>query len=154
MSQRIVHQLTIKSDPKVVYAALTEQKGLASWWIQKCEAEPKVGFINTFQSEGYPLTEMKIQKLIENKKVHWKCVGGDKQWIGTKLKFSLRENQGHTILKFKHSKWKKQSDFFAVCNFHWARHFIMLQHYCESGKSLLNSKKERAEIKNVKEVKS
>ena len=154
MSKSIVHQLTIKSAPNVVYAALTTQAGLASWWINECKAEPKVGFINTFHFEGYPNTEMRVRKLTENKKVVWKCVGGDKQWIGTRLKFSLKENDGHTILKFKHSKWKKQSDFFAVCNFHWARHFIMLQHYCESGKSLLSPAKEKAKIKEVKKAKN
>lgn len=150
MSKSIVHQLTIKSAPKVVYAALTTQKGLSSWWINDCKAEPKVGFVNSFHFEGHPSTEMKIKKLTENKKVIWKCVGGDKQWIGTKLKFTLVENDGQTVLQFKHSKWKKQSDFFAVCNFHWARHFIMLQHFCESGKSLLSKTKEKAELKDAK----
>ena len=146
----IFHQLNIDAEPKVIYDAITSQKGLASWWINNCDAKAEVGYINTFTFEGYPSTKMKIKRLTLNKKVHWKCIEGDKEWKGTKLKFSISQKESGSILQFKHEKWKKQSEFYATCNFHWARHFIMLKEYCEKGVSNLDSKKEKCEVEKVK----
>lgn len=153
MSKTIYQKLTIQAKASVVYEALTSQKGISSWWIEDCDIKNKVGEINTLRFEGFPSTEMKIKKLKENKSVVWKCIGGDKEWKGTKLSFSIKEDENSSVLKFRHSNWKKQSDFFASCNFHWARHFIMLQNYCETGKSALNPSKEKKEIKKVKPIK-
>ncbi len=150
----IFHQLIINADPKVIYEAITSQKGLSSWWIKDCEAKAEVGYINTFTFEGYPSTKMKIRKLVTDTKIVWKCVEGDKEWRGTKLTFSISSENSGSILQFKHAKWKRQSSFYATCNFHWARHFIMLKEYCESGVSKLEKQKEKIEIKKVKAIKN
>ena len=154
MSKTIYHQLIIQAEPKVVFDAISTQKGLSSWWIKECEAKAEEGHINVFHFEGYPSTEFKVIKINPNKSIVWKCIGGDKQWIGTQLSFKIKSHENGSLLQFKHSKWKKQSDFFATCNFHWARHFIMLQHYCESGNSMLNLTVEKAEIQKTKDSKS
>lgn len=150
MSKTIYHRLIIQANTQTIYEAITTKKGLSSWWIKDCEIKNEVGEVNTFRFEGHPPTEMKLKKQKENKYVSWKCIAGDKEWIGTKLTFSIKESENGCVLKFKHLKWKKQSAFFATCNFHWARHFIMLQNYCETGKSVLNQSTENKEIKKVK----
>jgi uncharacterized protein YndB with AHSA1/START domain len=147
MSKSIYHQLNINADPATIYDAITSQKGLSSWWVSDCEAKAELGFTNVFNFEGFPSTKMKIKKLIPAKKVDWKCIEGDKQWKGTRLSFKITEADKGSILQFKHSKWKKHTPFFATCNFHWARHFIMLKNYCENGKSILKPAIEKAEIK-------
>lgn len=154
MSKTIFHQVHIKADPKTIFDAISTQEGLSSWWIKDCEAKAEKGHVNVFHFEGYPSTEMKVKKLNPPTSITWKCIAGDKQWKGTQLKFKIKSAEDGCVLQFKHSKWKKQSDFFAVCNFHWARHFIMLQNYCETGKSLLDFSQEKAEIKKVKAPKS
>jgi len=150
----IFHQLIIDTEPKVIFEAITSQKGLSSWWIKDSEAKAEVGHINTFTFEGYPSTKMKIKKLVPDKKIVWKCVEGDKEWKGTKLTFSISPEDGGSILQFKHAKWRRQSSFYATCNFHWARHFLMLKEYCESGVSKLEKHKEKIEIKKVKAIKN
>ena len=152
MSETIYQKLIIDADPKTIFDALTTKKGLSSWWIKDCDINTEIGSVSIFRFEGYPSTEMKVKKLKKNKLLVWKCIGGDKEWIGTKLSFSIKEKEKGCSLKFKHSKWKKQSNFYASCNFHWARHFIMLQNYCETGISALNILKEKEEIKKVKSV--
>lgn len=149
----IFHQLIINAEPKVIYEAITSQKGLSSWWIKECDAKAEEKYINTFTFEGYPSTKMKIRKLVPDKKVVWKCIEGDKEWKGTKLTFSISSENGGSLFQFKHAKWKRQSSFYATCNFHWARHFIMLKEFCENGVSNLKSHIEKNEVKKVKAIK-
>ena len=146
----IYHQIIVQAELKVIYEAITSQEGLSNWWIKECDVKAEKGYINTFKVEGYPLNKMKVKKLKPFTKVEWKCLDGHKKWIGTKISFSISEGKSGSILKFKHSKWKKQSDFFATCNFHWARHLIILQNYCENGFSSLDESHEKEEIKKVK----
>ena len=146
----IFHQIIIQAEKQVIFDAITTQKGLSSWWIKDCEALPEKGHVNTFKVEGYPLNKMKITRFKANDKLTWKCIGGDKDWIGTKISFIIKEGNSGNILQFKHSKWKKKKGFFATCSFHWARHLIMLQYYCENGKPILDENQESSEIEKVK----
>jgi len=73
---------------------------------------------------------MKIIDLQPNKRVEWECLVGDKEWIGTKLIFELEEKDNETILRFTHSNWKAETDFFASCNFQWAYYLVSLKQYC------------------------
>jgi uncharacterized protein YndB with AHSA1/START domain len=149
----IFHKVLIQADAHIIYDAITTQKGLSSWWIEDCDAKAETGYVNTFSIEGYDSTKMKIKKLSPDKKVVWKCVAGDKEWKGTKLTFTISKDENASILKFKHAKWKKQSDFYATCNFHWARHLLILKNYCEKGQSALDPVKEKEEVKKVRKAK-
>ena len=45
----ILHCIGIQATPQQVYAALSEQKGLAGWWTKDTKAEAKVGAILQFR---------------------------------------------------------------------------------------------------------
>ena len=77
---------------------------------------------------------MKITDLQLNKRVEWKCIEGDKEWIGTTFIFDLEEKGGNTILRFTHGNWKEETDFFASCNYNWGYYMTSLAKYCEEGK--------------------
>ena len=149
----IQHQVIIQAEAQSIFEAITTQEGLSSWWIKESKAKAEKGHVNAFHVEGYPLNKMKITQLKPNKAVEWKCIGGDKDWIGTRITFKIKEGNSGSILQFKHSKWKKKNEFFATCSFHWARHLIMLQYYCENGKSILDAEHESEENEKVKKQK-
>ncbi len=65
------------------------------------------------------INKMKITKLVKDKLVYWDCVSGDKEWIGTNLKFELEGKNGNTELMFTHTDRADQTLFYANCNFHW-----------------------------------
>jgi uncharacterized protein YndB with AHSA1/START domain len=66
------HNLVIKTTPEKIYKAITTQKGLANWWAKQTLAKPETGFANVF-TFGKFRNEMKITKLILNKRVEWNC---------------------------------------------------------------------------------
>jgi hypothetical protein len=69
--------------------------------------------------------------------VEWECVNVNGLWTGTYLSFKIIEKQGVCILSFKHSRWPEMTEFFTICNFHWARHLLMLKALCETGENQL-----------------
>ena len=76
---------------------------------------------------------MKICKLDKKRIVLWECVEGDDEWLGTKVRFLLTEQEQKTLLKFAHSDWKNMTEFFAHCNFNWGWYLASLKEYCETG---------------------
>ncbi len=129
----IKHYLLIKAHPEKVYNAITKTGGLRGWWTVEAKADERVGGIAEFIFGERYYNKMKITNLLINKKVEWKCLEGDKEWIGTTFLFNLEEKDGSTILRFSHNNWKEESDFFASCNYNWGYYLNSLKKYCETG---------------------
>jgi uncharacterized protein YndB with AHSA1/START domain len=129
----IRHLLTINAPASKVYVAITEQKGLSSWWTPATKAESKVNSVAEFGFGGGYVKKMKITNLEPGKKVEWECTEAHPEWIGTTISFGLEEKDGKTVLKFSHDGWNQETDMFAICNFNWGKFMQSLQSYVETG---------------------
>lgn len=131
----ILHSLTIKTTPGKLYFALTNQKGLASWWTRSANAEPKVDSIAEFIfGHGTTHFRMKIIRLIQNKLVVWHCLGGQPEWESTQISFEIVPEGNHVRLNFEHRGWRSISGIYPKCNFDWAHYLASLRSYLERGK--------------------
>ncbi len=130
----IRHNLTIAATIKEVYDAITLEKGLKGWWTNECSAKSEEGNINHFIFGEEYFNKMKILKLNSPKEIYWECLDGDKEWVGTKISFELKEKDNMTFLKFSHLGWEDESEFFGFCNHHWGRFLDSLKSLCETGK--------------------
>ena len=124
--------VSIKAAPQIVYNAITSQEGLANWWAKQTTAKREVGFVNVF-TFGKFRNEMKVTKLVPEKRVEWECINSIEEWIGTGIYFDLEEKEGRTILRFTHGGWKEVTDTFAGCTYDWARFMTSLKSLCETG---------------------
>ena len=131
--ETIAHQVWINAGKEKVYDAVTTTDSLSKWWHPDCTAKPEIGFVNIFRSGGQVHNRMLIVDLKPNEYVEWECINDNGIWTGTRLRFEIIEKQEVCILNFKHSRWESQTEFFTVCNFHWARHLLMLKALCETG---------------------
>jgi len=129
----IKHYLVIKAVAEKVYTALSETEGLCGWWTVEAKADERVGGTAEFIFGERYYNKMKITNLLNSKKVEWKCLEGDKEWIGTTFLFDLEEKDESTILRFSHNNWKEETDFFASCNYNWGYYLKSLKQYCETG---------------------
>jgi uncharacterized protein YndB with AHSA1/START domain len=132
MMAEIRHNVAIKATPEIIYKALTTQEGLAGWWTNNTIAKPELEFINIFVF-GKFRNEMKVTKLIQNKKLEWECINSIEEWIGTQISFELEERNNHTLLRFTQRGWKEMTDTFAGCNYDWAVSIESLKALCEKG---------------------
>lgn len=135
----------IKADPKKVYEAISEQRGLANWWTSDCDAESKEGTKAIFRF-GETYTVMLIEKLVPHKQIRWRCIEHlhiverpfkkQDEWVGTHLTFNIKENDaGGTELDFTHQGLNNALECYDVCEERWG-HFLKqsLKSYIETGK--------------------
>ena len=130
----ILHRVAIKSSPEIVFAALSEENGLASWWTKDVKAAPRVGAINQFRFGDKGFNAMKVLELSPVQRVKWLCVDGAQEWIGTELTFDLRQEDGGTVLLFAQRGWKDQVEFMHYCSTKWGVYLLGLKWLCETGK--------------------
>ena len=134
----IYHQVLIDAPREVVFDAITLQDGLSKWWIDQCIAKPELGFVNVFEASGFFVNKMKIVDFKQDAFLEWKCIESIDEWLGTGITFNLVKVDDHTKLDFKHAGWRNITEFYAVCNFHWGRHLLMLKALCETGLDQVN----------------
>ncbi|WP_300601217.1 SRPBCC domain-containing protein [Niabella sp.] len=151
-----IHQaVLIGASATTVYDAVTSKEGLSAWWTPHATADPEQGSIARFPfGDGY-FKEMKITVLKPLEEVHWICIAGADEWIGTYISFMLYTGSKHTLLKaypeirgqaeqleqdapatlliFRHTDWKKDSLMFAECSYTWGQFLRSLKLYCETG---------------------
>lgn len=135
----IIHRIGIKAPAAKVYKAISTIEGLVHWWTDEVEGDETIGekLQFTFRSETGDVKGqmvMQVQELNAPRNVHWRCVDGPPEWIGTDLTFDLSEQNGQTIIIFGHHNWREQIEFMAHCSMKWAVFLLSLREYVETGK--------------------
>ena len=129
----ILHRIEIKAPAKVVFDALTQERGLAGWWTRNVNASPKEGATNHFGFDDKGFNDMRVVGLETDRRVEWRCIDGAPEWIGTRLTFDLKPKSGSTVLLFAQRGWREQVEFMHYCSTKWATYLLSLKSLCESG---------------------
>jgi len=129
----IKHVFHIKASNEKVFEAISTIDGLSNWWTTDTEGGTAVGDTIQFRFGGGG-PQMKVIESVPGKKLVWECVGGADGWIGHTFTFALDENDGKTRVRFSQDGWTEQEDFYASCNFSWARYMESLRQFCQTGR--------------------
>jgi uncharacterized protein YndB with AHSA1/START domain len=130
----ILHRVGIRSPLDAVYRALATRDGLAAWWTNDTRGSSEVDGILEFRFGPGGGFDMKVLELAPDKRVLWKVVDGPKEWIGTKIRFDLRQEDDFTIVTFKHEGWKEPVEFMHHCSTKWALFLVSLKSLVETGR--------------------
>jgi uncharacterized protein YndB with AHSA1/START domain len=130
----ILHRILIKSSPENVFRAFSTMDGLRHWWTENSQAseELKTGTVIRFRfgDEG---PDMKIARIVPNKRMEWECISGPSDWTVTKLFFDVEGHKGMTILHFGQTGWREENDFFMHCNCRWGYFMVSIKNFIETG---------------------
>jgi uncharacterized protein YndB with AHSA1/START domain len=129
----ILHRVGIVSSPDDVYEALSTREGLSTWWTNATQGESKVGGVLQFRFEAGGF-DMKVLELDPAKHVLWQVVDGPEEWIGTKIRWELKQEGDYTIVLFKHQGWREPVEFMHHCSTKWAVFLMSLKSLLETGK--------------------
>jgi uncharacterized protein YndB with AHSA1/START domain len=129
----ILHRVGIVSSPDDVYEALSTREGLSAWWTNATQGESKVGGVLQFRFEAGGF-DMKVLELDPAKRVLWQVVDGPEEWIGTKIRWELKQEGDYTIVLFKHQGWREPVEFMHHCSTKWAVFLMSLKSLLETGK--------------------
>jgi uncharacterized protein YndB with AHSA1/START domain len=129
----ILHRVGMKSASlDDVYAALTTIEGLSGWWATDTKGQTEVGGILEFRFEpgGF---DMKVLELKPAESVLWEVTDGPAEWIGTTVRWNLKQEGDYTIVLFAHEGWKEPVEFMYHCSTKWATFLVSLKQLVETG---------------------
>lgn len=129
----IHHCLEIEASPTRLFDALTRPDQLAAWWTPRVERQGEgVGAVLQFRFGDGGGPDMRVDAQEEGRLVQWHCVAGP--WQGMTFRFALAPHARGVVLRFDHSGWSEQSDFFGHCNAKWGYFLaVSLKRYLETG---------------------
>jgi len=130
----IIHRIgTTKATPDQMYNAVTTIEGLSGWWTLNSKGDPGIGGVIQFRfSKGGP--DFQVIDAEPFKRVEWRCIQGPKEWIDTHIEFDISDENGETVLLFKHGRWREEVEFMYHCSTQWAYFLISLRKFLETGK--------------------
>ena len=138
----ILHRVGIQSSPETVYNALSTREGLAAWCTTATQGESKVGGVIKFRfsADGSEIGgfDMKVLQLHPASCVEWQVIDGPADWIGTTIRFDLKQDGDYCLLLFKHQGWKDPVEFMHHCSTKWATYLMSLKSLIETGKGRPN----------------
>jgi uncharacterized protein YndB with AHSA1/START domain len=129
----MLHRVGMKSASlDDVYAALTTLEGLSGWWATDTKGQTEVGGILEFRFEpgGF---DMKVLELNPAESVLWEVTDGPAEWIGTTVRWDLKQEGDYTIVLFAHEGWKEPVEFMYHCSTKWATFLVSLKQLVETG---------------------
>jgi uncharacterized protein YndB with AHSA1/START domain len=122
----ILHRVGINTKPERVYQALATIDGLRGWWVSGAKGDASVGGTIDF---GF--CQMKVLEAKPNQLIHWRCVKGPDEWVGTEVTFALSWKEDQTYVLFKHADWKEPVEFMHHCSTKWATFLLSLRDLLE-----------------------
>ena len=131
----IVHEVDVEVTPDRVYAAITQQEGLAAWWTDSNSAKPELGSEADFVFEGGQIVfKMRVDELSPDSRVVWAAIDSPVPgWPGTTVTWDLIGGEAATKVMFGHRGWPSIEGAFPSINFAWALYLQSLKEYLETG---------------------
>jgi hypothetical protein len=116
-----------------IHDALTTLSGLASWWTNETTGDPTQGGTLTFTFGENGGFDMRVLKS-DAQHVHWECISGPEDWLGTRIEFDIHAKETHNQVMFRHAGWEDENAFFHHCSTKWVTFLLSLRDYIEQGK--------------------
>lgn len=132
----IEHLQIVNACSTKIYDVLTSSEGLSEVWTNELVVKEQIGFINEFRFGSNDLTKMQVLELEKNRKIIWKCIDSDPEWIGTLVSFEIEAKNQRSHVTLKHSNWREITTFYRFCNYNWAMFLYSLKLFCEDGVGL------------------
>ena len=129
----ILHRIGTTTPPDQVFDALTTLDGLAAWWTTDTTGDAAPGGTIKFRFGEAGGFDMKVLDQRPNARVEWEVIDGPAEWIGTHVSFDLKEQDGYTIVLFKHEGWREPVEFMYHCSTRWATYLMSLKQLAETG---------------------
>lgn len=129
----ILHRIGTTTTPDKVYDALTTVDGLAAWWTADTHGDAAPGGTIQFRFGDAGGFDMKVLDQRPNERVAWEVTEGPEEWIGTHVSFDLAQEDGYTIVLFKHEGWREPVDFMSHCSTKWATFLMSMKQLVETG---------------------
>ena len=129
----IVHRVGATAPLDRVYAALSTVEGVAGWWTTETSGSSEAGGTLLVRFGDVGGFDLEVVDVRPAELVVWEVVDGPQEWIGTRIRFELKEEDGFTIVLFRHGGWAEPVEFMYHCSTKWATFLLSLKKLVETG---------------------
>jgi len=129
----IVQNFPINASAAQVFEAISTPSGLANWWTKRSSGEPMAGSEwGLWFGPQYDWSAT-VSRFVPDTEFELELTRGDSDWIGTRVGFVLKEENGVTQVRFHHLGWPEANDHYEVSCYCWALYLRLLRRYVENG---------------------
>ncbi len=121
-----------ETDASTIRDALATLDGLNAWWTNQTTGDPAKDGTLTFTFGEHGGFEMRVIKN-DQASVHWECINGPDEWVGTRIEFDIDDRETHNQLMFRHVGWASETGFFHHCSMKWATFLLSMRDHLEGG---------------------
>lgn len=130
----ILHRVGVEtSGPETVYEALTTPEGIAGWWTEATTGGGKEGEVLELRFPPVGGFDLEVVQARPAEQVVWRVADGPAEWVGTHIRWDLRQDGGWTIVTFAHEGWAEPVEFMHHCSTKWASFLLSLKSLVETG---------------------
>ena len=123
-TQSYTTSFTVDQSPEEVFAAVTNVRG---WWSGEIDGRTdQLGAEFTYRYENLHRTRQKITELVPGKKVVWRVLESEinfvkdkTEWNGTEIVFEIRNRGGKSELTFTHVGLAPRIECYGKCAGAW-----------------------------------
>ena len=129
----ILHKVGVAdASTSKVYDALTTLDGLTGWWASDTSGDPSLGGVLQFRFEAGGI-DMEVVELEPGRSVRWRVADGPEEWLGTSVRWDLRQDDGWATVLFTHEGWREPVEFMHHCSTKWGSYLLSLKSLVETG---------------------
>jgi hypothetical protein len=124
----IKHSIPITAKPEAVYPLVATAKGFSQWWAEDTVESSGAVELGFFKRSTVYRLRLDVDKASSH--AEWVCDSGD-EWKATHLIFRLEAANSGTLLRFTHTGWKGETDYFVACTTTWGELMYRLKAVAE-----------------------
>lgn len=142
--ETVFHNFVISAPVKEVFDAVSTPSGLTAWWSKTCSGERAEGEIYHL-GFGPGFEWQAVVSIFEpNTKFELRFTDAMEDWIGTRVGFVLKEQEGATNVEFYHAGWSAQTEHFKISSFCWATYLRLMRRFVEFGETVEYERRDAA----------
>lgn len=129
----ILQDFPVRAPREVVFRAITEPKGLDTWWTLRSEGSPVVGQDYRLDFGPSYLWRARVKRAVRPETFELEFTEADSDWNGSVLTFHLEESSDGTQVRFSHTGWPTANGHYRISCHCWAMYLRLLRRYLEHG---------------------
>jgi hypothetical protein len=99
-----------------IYPLVATARGLCQWWA--ADVTENGGIVDLGFFSRTTVYRLQLARGAAPREAEWRCLTG-REWDGTRISFEMQESDGKTLLRFAHTDWKAETDYFLKCTATW-----------------------------------
>jgi uncharacterized protein YndB with AHSA1/START domain len=122
----IKHSISIAAPPERVHPLVASGQGFSQWWASDMTEDRSTGLVSLGFFDRATVYSFKPLRIAPPEEAEWLCESGQ-EWSGTRLLFHLAPIKESTLLRFTHSDWRSETDYFVSCTTVWGELMFRLK---------------------------